>query len=198
MTKTQKLSSLQESGSAFLQGSLSDFGLMGTRTAKSGLQIKACTQTLCTFLLCVCACVRVGGGWNHSAHLNDYFFSLSTAPQLMCELGNGVINQIYEARREELGARKPQPGDPRYCDAAAGTLCFLASLGCCSHQRSKFCYAPCDDALFKLLAGHASVLSKGKLSFRRLIDFISLSISGLLIFQVLNLSGLFSVTGLNF
>lgn len=31
----------------------------------------------------------------------------------MCELGNGAINQIYEARREELGARKPQPGDPR-------------------------------------------------------------------------------------
>uniref|UniRef100_A0A8D3DXC3 Arf-GAP with coiled-coil, ANK repeat and PH domain-containing protein n=1 Tax=Scophthalmus maximus TaxID=52904 RepID=A0A8D3DXC3_SCOMX len=34
--------------------------------------------------------------------------------KLMCELGNGEINQIYEARREELGARKPQPGDPRY------------------------------------------------------------------------------------
>uniref|UniRef100_A0A3B5Q8V1 Arf-GAP with coiled-coil, ANK repeat and PH domain-containing protein n=1 Tax=Xiphophorus maculatus TaxID=8083 RepID=A0A3B5Q8V1_XIPMA len=34
--------------------------------------------------------------------------------KLMCELGNRVINQIYEARREELGARKPQPGDPRY------------------------------------------------------------------------------------
>uniref|UniRef100_A0A3Q3WHA9 Arf-GAP with coiled-coil, ANK repeat and PH domain-containing protein n=1 Tax=Mola mola TaxID=94237 RepID=A0A3Q3WHA9_MOLML len=34
--------------------------------------------------------------------------------KLMCELGNGVINQIYEARREELGARKPNPGDPRY------------------------------------------------------------------------------------
>ncbi|XP_076879964.1 arf-GAP with coiled-coil, ANK repeat and PH domain-containing protein 2-like isoform X1 [Brachyhypopomus gauderio] len=33
--------------------------------------------------------------------------------KLMCELGNGVINQIYEARREELEARKPQPGDPR-------------------------------------------------------------------------------------
>uniref|UniRef100_A0A8C4EYP1 Arf-GAP with coiled-coil, ANK repeat and PH domain-containing protein n=1 Tax=Dicentrarchus labrax TaxID=13489 RepID=A0A8C4EYP1_DICLA len=28
--------------------------------------------------------------------------------KLMCELGNGAINQIYEARREELGARKPQ------------------------------------------------------------------------------------------
>uniref|UniRef100_A0A8D2ZHZ1 Arf-GAP with coiled-coil, ANK repeat and PH domain-containing protein n=1 Tax=Scophthalmus maximus TaxID=52904 RepID=A0A8D2ZHZ1_SCOMX len=34
--------------------------------------------------------------------------------KLMCELGNGEINQIYEARREELGARKPQPGDPRH------------------------------------------------------------------------------------
>ncbi|XP_072517314.1 arf-GAP with coiled-coil, ANK repeat and PH domain-containing protein 2 isoform X3 [Salminus brasiliensis] len=33
--------------------------------------------------------------------------------KLMCELGNGVINQIYEARREELGAKKPQPGAPR-------------------------------------------------------------------------------------
>ncbi|XP_047230213.1 arf-GAP with coiled-coil, ANK repeat and PH domain-containing protein 2-like isoform X4 [Girardinichthys multiradiatus] len=34
--------------------------------------------------------------------------------KLMCELGNKVINQIYEARREELGAKKPQPGDPRH------------------------------------------------------------------------------------
>ncbi|XP_042560501.1 arf-GAP with coiled-coil, ANK repeat and PH domain-containing protein 2 isoform X7 [Clupea harengus] len=33
--------------------------------------------------------------------------------KLMCELGNGVINQIYEARREEMGSRKPQPADPR-------------------------------------------------------------------------------------
>ncbi|XP_060797138.1 arf-GAP with coiled-coil, ANK repeat and PH domain-containing protein 2-like isoform X2 [Neoarius graeffei] len=33
--------------------------------------------------------------------------------KLMCELGNRVINRIYEARREALGARKPQPGDSR-------------------------------------------------------------------------------------
>uniref|UniRef100_A0A3B3RV22 Arf-GAP with coiled-coil, ANK repeat and PH domain-containing protein n=1 Tax=Paramormyrops kingsleyae TaxID=1676925 RepID=A0A3B3RV22_9TELE len=33
--------------------------------------------------------------------------------KLMCELGNRVVNQIYEAHREHLGARKPQPGDPR-------------------------------------------------------------------------------------
>lgn len=39
---------------------------------------------------------------------------LEHVSQLMCELGNGAINNIYEARREELGARKPQPGDPRY------------------------------------------------------------------------------------
>uniref|UniRef100_A0A672S4T5 Arf-GAP with coiled-coil, ANK repeat and PH domain-containing protein n=1 Tax=Sinocyclocheilus grahami TaxID=75366 RepID=A0A672S4T5_SINGR len=42
--------------------------------------------------------------------------------KLMCELGNGVINNIYEARREELGARKPQPGDPRYC---TGIILFI-------------------------------------------------------------------------
>lgn len=40
-------------------------------------------------------------------------FFIITCLKLMCELGNGVMNQIYEARREELGARKPQPGDPR-------------------------------------------------------------------------------------
>ncbi|CAL8309727.1 unnamed protein product [Lota lota] len=33
--------------------------------------------------------------------------------KLMCGLGNQVVNGIYEARREELVARKPQPGDPR-------------------------------------------------------------------------------------
>ncbi|XP_062849543.1 arf-GAP with coiled-coil, ANK repeat and PH domain-containing protein 2 [Trichomycterus rosablanca] len=33
--------------------------------------------------------------------------------KLMCELGNQLINQIYEARREEMGWRKPQPGDSR-------------------------------------------------------------------------------------
>ncbi|KAL4608151.1 arf-GAP with coiled-coil, ANK repeat and PH domain-containing protein 2-like [Arapaima gigas] len=33
--------------------------------------------------------------------------------KLMCELGNAVINRIYEARREDMGSRKPQAGDPR-------------------------------------------------------------------------------------
>ncbi|XP_062873757.1 arf-GAP with coiled-coil, ANK repeat and PH domain-containing protein 2-like isoform X2 [Trichomycterus rosablanca] len=33
--------------------------------------------------------------------------------QLMCERGNNMMNLIYEARREELGIRKAQPGDSR-------------------------------------------------------------------------------------
>ncbi|XP_035268242.1 arf-GAP with coiled-coil, ANK repeat and PH domain-containing protein 2-like isoform X2 [Anguilla anguilla] len=33
--------------------------------------------------------------------------------KVMCELGNGVLNPIYEARREEMKVKKPEPGDPR-------------------------------------------------------------------------------------
>lgn len=34
--------------------------------------------------------------------------------QLMCELGNTVINQIYEGACEELGAKKPGPSSSRF------------------------------------------------------------------------------------
>lgn len=33
--------------------------------------------------------------------------------QLMCELGNTVINSIYEARIEEMTIKKPHPSSPR-------------------------------------------------------------------------------------
>ncbi|XP_075794430.1 arf-GAP with coiled-coil, ANK repeat and PH domain-containing protein 2 isoform X5 [Pelodiscus sinensis] len=33
--------------------------------------------------------------------------------KLMCELGNGVINRIYEAKVERMGVKKPQPGSQR-------------------------------------------------------------------------------------
>ncbi|XP_069721484.1 arf-GAP with coiled-coil, ANK repeat and PH domain-containing protein 2 isoform X2 [Phaenicophaeus curvirostris] len=33
--------------------------------------------------------------------------------KLMCELGNDVINRIYEARLEKAGVKKPQPGSQR-------------------------------------------------------------------------------------
>lgn len=32
----------------------------------------------------------------------------------MCELGNTVINQIYEGTCEELGAKKPGPSSSRF------------------------------------------------------------------------------------
>lgn len=32
----------------------------------------------------------------------------------MCELGNTVINQIYEGACEELGAKKPGPSSSRF------------------------------------------------------------------------------------
>lgn len=28
----------------------------------------------------------------------------------MCELGNDVINRVYEAKLEKMGVKKPQPG----------------------------------------------------------------------------------------
>ncbi|XP_058045156.1 arf-GAP with coiled-coil, ANK repeat and PH domain-containing protein 2 [Ahaetulla prasina] len=34
--------------------------------------------------------------------------------KLMCELGNSVINRVYEANREKMGAKKPHPGSQRY------------------------------------------------------------------------------------
>uniref|UniRef100_A0A0B8RV23 Arf-GAP with coiled-coil, ANK repeat and PH domain-containing protein n=1 Tax=Philothamnus irregularis TaxID=1899461 RepID=A0A0B8RV23_9SAUR len=33
--------------------------------------------------------------------------------KLMCELGNSVINRVYEANREKMGAKKPHPGSQR-------------------------------------------------------------------------------------
>uniref|UniRef100_A0A673LYW4 Arf-GAP with coiled-coil, ANK repeat and PH domain-containing protein n=1 Tax=Sinocyclocheilus rhinocerous TaxID=307959 RepID=A0A673LYW4_9TELE len=73
--------------------------------------------------------------------------------KLMCELGNGVINQIYEARREELGARKPQPGDPRYssheslfCGHELDSLFsyFNSSARPCCRKYSCVCVSPAE------------------------------------------------------
>uniref|UniRef100_A0A0E9SKK6 Uncharacterized protein n=1 Tax=Anguilla anguilla TaxID=7936 RepID=A0A0E9SKK6_ANGAN len=35
----------------------------------------------------------------------------------------GVLNPIYEARREEMKVKKPEPGDPRYRTAFWVTRC---------------------------------------------------------------------------
>lgn len=63
---------------------------------------KHCIFTVCVVDVAYCIFMAV------------FLFLCELVSQLMCELGNGAVNQIYEARREELGARKPQPGDPRY------------------------------------------------------------------------------------
>ncbi|KAF4020864.1 hypothetical protein G4228_012451 [Cervus hanglu yarkandensis] len=41
-------------------------------------------------------------------------FCLS-AKQLMCELGNDVINRVYEANLEKMGVKKPHPGQRQVC-----------------------------------------------------------------------------------
>uniref|UniRef100_A0A7N8X2N3 Arf-GAP with coiled-coil, ANK repeat and PH domain-containing protein n=1 Tax=Mastacembelus armatus TaxID=205130 RepID=A0A7N8X2N3_9TELE len=78
-----------------------DCGQPDPRWASINLGITLCIQ--CSAYSCGSCLVY---------YLADLFFY--GCSQLMCELGNRVINQIYEARREELGARKPQPGDPRH------------------------------------------------------------------------------------
>uniref|UniRef100_A0A8C6ETD1 Arf-GAP with coiled-coil, ANK repeat and PH domain-containing protein n=1 Tax=Marmota marmota marmota TaxID=9994 RepID=A0A8C6ETD1_MARMA len=41
--------------------------------------------------------------------------------KLMCELGNDVINRVYEANVEKMGIKKPQPGQ-RYCFSSLNVL----------------------------------------------------------------------------
>uniref|UniRef100_A0A8C6WW24 Arf-GAP with coiled-coil, ANK repeat and PH domain-containing protein n=1 Tax=Neogobius melanostomus TaxID=47308 RepID=A0A8C6WW24_9GOBI len=66
--------------------------------------------------------------------------------KLMYELGNNVINQIYEARREELGARKPHPGDPRYIHLTPVTCMFKVM----PFQSYSTCDEPLTDTRWKL------------------------------------------------
>lgn len=40
----------------------------------------------------------------------------------MCELGNAVINSIYEARVEEMTVKKPHSSSCRYDSGPAATL----------------------------------------------------------------------------
>lgn len=95
----------QEPGCTFLKGSIFDFGYMGARITKGKCgKIDAVNQNYIFSANIQMSLIYL---------LITFFFPITNISKLMCELGNGVINQIYEARREELGARKPQPGDPR-------------------------------------------------------------------------------------
>uniref|UniRef100_A0A8C1MVD8 Arf-GAP with coiled-coil, ANK repeat and PH domain-containing protein n=1 Tax=Cyprinus carpio TaxID=7962 RepID=A0A8C1MVD8_CYPCA len=98
--------------------------------------------------------------------------------KLMCELGNGVINQIYEARREELGAKKPHPGDPRheveaYIKAKYVERRFVRRLSEDEIRQKVLALSKPDkrDAEFKLfLQQHRSVCSPALCSGHRLCD----------------------------
>lgn len=45
----------------------------------------------------------------------------------MCELGNSVINRIYEARRDEITIKKPLPSSPRYVETTGDSRVWLVS-----------------------------------------------------------------------
>ncbi|KAF5911824.1 hypothetical protein HPG69_015802, partial [Diceros bicornis minor] len=89
-----------EPWSSFLQSPVSDPRLVGARTSEGDLgygeggSVQGCralrTQRLTPTLL---VCLRLCLG----------------RPKLMCELGNVVINQIYEARVEAMAVKKPGP-----------------------------------------------------------------------------------------
>lgn len=93
----------QESGRSLLQSPISHAGLLGARV----------TESECWLLT-----PRVGQmvgveGLLVAELLTRRFHSLPVVLQLMCELGNSTMNQIYEAQCEELGLKKPTAGSSR-------------------------------------------------------------------------------------
>lgn len=83
---------LQESGGSLLQGPLAHVGLLGTgiiegTTADGGEEAPP-----------------------RGARVPKMF---PVCPQLMCELGNAVINHIYEGSDREGGPKKPLPSSSR-------------------------------------------------------------------------------------
>lgn len=55
------------------------------------------------------------------------YFLCFSAKQLMCELGNDVINRVYEAKVEKMGIKKPQPGQ-RYYFSCLNVLSFFSLI----------------------------------------------------------------------
>lgn len=91
------LLAVQESGCPLLQGSVPDTGFLGARAAKGGGALEV---------------LGPWGGWAWGVRERG-LTSTHCSCQLMCELGNSTMNQIYEAQCEGLGSRKPTASSPR-------------------------------------------------------------------------------------
>lgn len=95
----------QEPGCSLLQGPVSHAGFLGARAAESE----------CWTLSARGKCGNGGIPWKEGTPpLRVSFHSHPEFDlQLMCELGNSTMNQIYEAQCEELGLKKPTAGSSR-------------------------------------------------------------------------------------
>lgn len=107
----------QESRRSSVQGSIAHSWFLGAGTVKGlscfelfyqNLWYKPALQNLVTAASAI--------GW---------FASITPPPQLLCVLGNEVINGIYE-RKPADGLQKPSADSPRY---DTGSVCF--SRVCC-------------------------------------------------------------------
>lgn len=93
-------SALQEPGCPLLQSPVPDAGLVGARAAKGVCGTPAGHGT---------PFVGAGAGVCRFALMPAH----PVSRQLMCELGNRAVNQIYEAQCEGPGSRKPTASSPR-------------------------------------------------------------------------------------
>uniref|UniRef100_A0A2K6P505 Arf-GAP with coiled-coil, ANK repeat and PH domain-containing protein n=1 Tax=Rhinopithecus roxellana TaxID=61622 RepID=A0A2K6P505_RHIRO len=98
--KLTPASALQEPGCPLLQGPVPDTGLLGARAAKGVCGTAAGHGT---------PFVGAGAGVCRFALMPAH----AVSRQLMCELGNSAVNQIYEAQCEGPGSRKPTASSPR-------------------------------------------------------------------------------------
>lgn len=98
---------LKESGCPLLQSPISHAGLVGARVTESECWLLTPTSGKCW-------AGRAVMPGSREKLLTWVLHSLLVVLQLMCELGNSTMNQIYEAQCEELGLKKPTAGSSRW------------------------------------------------------------------------------------
>lgn len=94
----------QEFGSTLFKGPFSHPGLMGTGVTEGLLKYPDCSPPNLSWMTFHC---------DMSKHALTITAVCSVVTQLMCELGNSIINHIYEGSCEEQGLKKPGPSSSR-------------------------------------------------------------------------------------